>query len=244
MKKFKIFTGLHGRPSTKLIFSKITNPDSEHLVKSTKLNSFVSRKDPKNLKNRQILKGFETPNAKGAIVVRWGCYYNLDTDGHTIVYNKAEAIKLVNDKGQCRKFLAEKGIDVPKTYLLNEISSMLANNQVVYPLVGRPSHHGRGSHFHVCNNSAELRNAIQQGCTYFSLIYPKTEEYGVHCALGKCLAVMKKPAPKDGKVAWNRALNDEPFTVVPQADYKNYICKLALRACKEVGLDFARTLAN
>lgn len=51
---------------------------------------------------------------------------------------------------------------------------------------------------------------------------------------------MKKPAPANiNQVAWNRALNDAPFERVQWANWENFICKLALRATREMGLQIA-----
>ena len=236
MKNFKILVGKHGRKSTKMLFEKITNPNTEHVLKSTVLNAFVYRTNKENLKLRKIVKGFKAPDCKNSIVARWGWYGEIETDNSSIVYNKAEAIKLSNSKGQCRKFLESKGIDVPKTYLLNEPININS-----FPLIARPEHHGQGKNLWLCESFLDLEEAIAKGATYFSHVYPKTEEYGVHVAHGKVLAVVRKPAPDDlNQIAWNRAQNDKPFELIPQAEYKNYICKLALRAFKEIGLDYGR----
>jgi hypothetical protein len=236
MKNFKILVGKHGRKSTKMLFEKITNPNTEHVLKSTVLNAFVYRTNKENLKLRKIVKGFKAPDCKNSIVARWGWYGEIETDNTSIVYNKAEAIKLSNSKGQCRKFLESRGIDVPKTYLLDE-----PININYFPLIARPEHHGQGKNLWLCENFLDLEEAIRKGATYFSHVYPKTEEYGVHVAHGKVLAVVRKPAPDDlNQIAWNRAQNDKPFQLIPQAEYKNYICKLALRAFREIGLDYGR----
>lgn len=240
MKKIKFLVGTHGRPSTKLVFSKIEK-DATHILKSNKLKAFVYRTDKQNLKKRFIDRSMKNPDCTNSIVFRWGWYGEIDTDKSTIVYNKAEAIKLSNSKGQCRKFLESKGIDVPKTYLLDEIDELLANDALQYPIIARPEHHGQGMFLYKCENSAEIRQAIRKGATYFSEFYPKTEEYGVHIGHGKILAVVKKPEPDDrNQVAWNRAQNDKPFEVIPFSEYKNYICKLALRAGKELSLDYGK----
>lgn len=238
MKNFKIICGKHGRPSTKELFKGITkNENVEHLIKSSVFKGFVKRDSPTNLNKKEKLKNVDTPDCRNSIVIRWGWYGEIQTNSSSVVYNNADAIKLANDKGRCRKVLAERGVDVPTTYLLDEVRSLTT---VPYPLIARPSHHGRGKHLWVCNNKQELNTAVGKGAAYFSSIYPKTEEYRVHCALGKVIEVMKKPAPADpSQVAWNRAQNDAPFERVQWANWKNYICKLALRACRELGLDIA-----
>ena len=239
-KTFTLIVGRHGRPSTKELFKKIAAPRCEHVIKSAVFPGFVVRNNPNNLKLRTKLRNTDQFDCRGKVVIRWGWYGNILTDNQSIVYNSAEAIKLANDKGRCRKHLAARGIDVPETYLLSEVRGMLTAGTLTYPLIARPSHHGRGKHLWVCNNATEINNAIRRGASYFSKIYPKTEEYRVHCGLGKILEVMRKPEPADrNQVAWNRALNDAPFTRVPWNQWENVICKLALRAAKEMNLQLA-----
>lgn len=238
MKNFKIICGKHGRPSTKELFKGVKVNNSEHLIKSSVFKGFVKRKDPTNMNSKEKLKNIEEPDCRNSIVIRWGWYGSIQTDSNSIVYNKAEAIKAANDKGTCRIILAEKGVDVPKTLLSNDIRRN--PSALGFPIIARPSHHGRGKNLWVCNNEADVQTALRKGAAYFSKIYPKTEEYRVHCALGKVIEVMRKPAPADkSQVAWNRAQNDAPFERVPWAEWKNYICKTALRACKALELDIA-----
>jgi len=237
MKKFIILVGRHGRPSTKELFKNIQHPNVEHVIKSSVFQGFVVRRNPNNMKQKTKIKTSMPYDCKGAVVIRWGWYGDIVTDRSSIVYNKAEAIKLANDKGLCRKRLQSLNIDVPTTYLLEDLQKLV---NIPYPLIARPSHHGRGKNLWVCNNQNELNVAIRKGATYFSKIYPKTEEYRVHCVLGKVVEVMRKPNPSDpNQIAWNRAQNDQPFTRVQWEDWKNYVCKLALRATKSLGLDIA-----
>lgn len=184
MKKFIILCGKHGRPSTKELFKKLRSQNCEHVIKSSVFEGFVIRTNPRNMNESRKQRTRDAYNCNDAIVLRWGWYGNINTNNGTVMYNTAEAIKLANDKGRCRKFLAERGIDVPLTYLTPEVRAMLQNNTLPYPVIGRPSHHGRGKSLWVCNNRREVEQAIGRGAAYFSTIYPKTEEYRVHCALG------------------------------------------------------------
>lgn len=181
MKKVIIICGRHGRPSTKELFKKLTRQNCQHVIKSSVFNGFVVRTNPSNTNVKTKMRNVDAYDCKNSIVIRWGWYGNIETDASSVVYNTAEAIKLANNKGVCRKHLASKGIAVPETFLLNEIRNMTV---ISYPLIARPSHHGRGSNLWVCNNRTELERAISRGAAYFSKIYPKTEEYRVHCALG------------------------------------------------------------
>lgn len=238
MKKFAILVGKHGRPSTKEIFKNLTGTNVNHVIKSSVFNGFVHRNNPANMNQKTKLRNLQSYDCKNSIVLRWGWYGSIETDSSTIVYNSAEAIKAANNKGESRKLLASKGIDVPKTYFREDLNQM---SSVPFPLIARPSHHGRGRALYVCNNARELNQAISRGAAYFSEIYPKTEEYRVHCFLGKIVEVMRKPTPADpNQIAWNRAQNDAPFTRVQWDDWENFICKLALRATKAAGLDIAK----
>lgn len=236
MKK-QIVVFRHGRPSTKNIFNALKIDNLELIYKSVRHEGFVVRS-----KGEAKRVEFGELDCSNNIVIRWGNRIPILKNDSTIIYNQSKYIKIVNDKGLCRRFLSDNGIAVPKTWLLGdqELEDMKNLNTVPYPLIGRPEHHGRGSDFHIINSNEELERAINKGCTYFSLIYPKTREFGVHIGHGKLLACMEKPKPQDDKVAWNRALNDEPFSVVPFGEYQDYICRLALDAAKVCKLDFCR----
>lgn len=235
----KVFVSRHGRPSMKKLFSQLSC-DAELYIKSSVFDGYVLRKNKNNLNEKTKIKSLEPIDCRNSIVIRWGWHGEILTDNTTITYNTADAIKLVNDKGRCRKVLEEAGLDVPKTFLLDEIEAAHRNNLLIYPMIGRPSHHGRGIAFFECNNYQEIQDAIRKGCSYFSYFYPKTREFGVHIGSSKILNLVEKPKPKDDKIAWNRYQNDEPFISVPWSEYKNYICKLALRTMKVCGLTYGR----
>ena len=230
MKQPIILVNKHGRPSMKGVYKAIGG-DLKLLIKSSRFNGYVERQ--KGV--RKKLVGVEQPDCSNAICIRWGSRASVKTNEHSIVYNKNEAVEKTNSKGECRRILREAGVPIPDTYLLGEDMT-----NIKFPAIGRPEHHGRGAHFFVCNNHADIENAKRRGCTYFSTLYPKTKEYRLHCAKGKILAIMEKPRPiNPTSHAWNRALNDAPFSVVDRKDWDIDICRLALQACETMNLCFS-----
>lgn len=229
MKQSIILVNKHGRPSMKEVY-KALGGNTRLLIKSSRFNGYVQRQSGV----RQKLRGIEEPDCRNSIVVRWGSRAPIVTDEHTVVYNRPGPVENTNTKNVCRRILRENEVAIPKTYLVGEDMS-----NAKFPLLGRPSHHGQGRQAYLCNNAMEVRNAISRGCTYFSEIYPKTREYRVHCFMGKALAVVEKPRPKDNKILWNRAQNDDPFTVVDRKDWNMEVVKIALKACEVMELDFA-----
>jgi len=228
MKQAVILVNKHGRPSMKSVWKAI--PGSELLIKSSRFNGYVHRKDGKRTKLHGVLE----PDCRSKVIVRWGSRAPIQTDEHSVVYNRNEAVEKTNSKGLCRKVLQDAGIAVPRTFLRNENMA-----DITFPAIGRPEHHGQGRQFFVCHNHQEIENAKRRGCTYFSEYYPKTAEYRIHCAKGKILAIMNKPKPINGGPAWNRALHDLPFQVVDRQNWDIDICKLALEACETMGLCFS-----
>lgn len=228
----KILVFKHGRPSMKVVWNKMENKNVSLNIKSSLFDGFVVREHGRK---KQKVKDLNF-NAENSVIIRWGNTVPINTNKQTIVYNKVEAIKISNSKGACRKFLQEKGVPVPKTWLSNEINQ---NTECIYPLIGRPEHHGQGRHFFVCKNLNEVKAAINKGCSYFSEVYDKNREFRVHCFLGKVLAIMEKPKPEDNKIQWNRALNDAPFTVLDRKDWPKEVVLTALNAVKACGLDFS-----
>lgn len=218
----------HGRPSMKAVYKAI--PESELFIRSSLFDGYVHRKNGKKRK----LYDLEQPDCRGKIVARWGSRCPILTDETSVVYNRNEQVAKTNAKGQCRSILRKAGVAIPKTFLVGEDMQ-----EMKFPAIGRPEHHGQGRHAFICNSSDDVKKAITRGCTYFSEIYPKTREIRVHCFMGKILAITEKPRPKDNKILWNRAQNDEPFTVLDRKNWPIKACKLALQACEVMGLDYS-----
>jgi hypothetical protein len=234
-KQLLIYVYKHGRPSMKKLFKILQLNNLSLIIKSVRFNGFIIRDNPNNLLKKVKVKA-DQYKAENSIIIRWGSRVPLITDDKTIVYNKAENINISNNKGDARILLQNNNVPVPKTYL----SENVLNQDLKYPMIGRPSHHGQGRHFYICNNQQDIKNAINKGCSYFSEFYNKTKEYGVHCAHGKILAVVEKPKPEDNKMAWNRALNNDPFVVLKWSEVDYDVCNVALQSLKVLKLDFGR----
>jgi len=232
--KLNILVARHGRPSQKKVFEKTEN--SELIIRSAIFEGFVHRKNPENLKLRKKVKNLNLKIDSG-ILIRWGCTSNADTS-NCIVYNKANAIKLANDKLAARKALEAANIAIPKTYSFSDIQSNSSN--VVWPVIGRPKQHGQGKEFHICNNIQEVQNSRNnKNCVYWSEVYHKTREFRVHCMHGKIASILQKPSPTNPEShAWNFHQQHLAFQNIPHSDWKNYICKTALAAVEALGLNW------
>lgn len=235
MNKLSILVARHGRPSQKELFKKTAN--SELIIRSAIFEGFVRRDNPNNLKQRTKQKNLNL-NVNSGILIRWGCTSNVNTDG-AIVYNKAAAIQLANDKLESRRALEAADVPVPKTYSYQDLQNAPAGS-IKWPLIGRPKQHGRGRNFNMCNNMEEVNSSRNnKSCVYWSEVYHKTQEFRVHCMHGKIASILSKPAPENpDSHAWNHAQVNIPFTNIPQGEWKNYICKAALAAVEALGLDW------
>jgi len=148
-----------------------------------------------------------------------------------MVYNPASAIAIASNKLRCRTVLEEVGVPVPEL-------SMTA-----FPVVGRTIKHRAGRGFWLCNNEAEVGNAVAQGARYFSAFYPKMNEYRVHVAHGAVLYVQEK-LPRAGEEfkrewpVWNHALGDFLFHIVQWSYWPLEVILLAVDSVNSVGLDY------
>jgi hypothetical protein len=219
----------HGRPSMKTVYKSLGG-ETELLIKSSLFDGYVCRKAGQ----KQKARGVDSPDCEDSIVIRWGSRAPITSNQKTVTYNRNEAVEKTNSKDVCRRILRENNVAIPKTYFPNEDMS-----KAIFPLIGRPSHHGQGRHVFTCLNLEDVKRAQARGCTYFSEIYPKKREIRVHCFMGKVLAVVEKPKPDDDKLVWNRAQNDKPFEVVDRKDWPMEAVKVALQACEVMGLDFS-----
>lgn len=237
MKPLKLIVGRHGRPSLKEVFQNIATDGVSLLFKSVRFNGFILREDFTNLLRRSKIRGVEKADCRNAIIIRWGTYCPIETDKNSIVYNQAENLKNCNDKAKARVIMGKAGINTPHTQL---ISDFLVNPMLHYPLIARPSHHGRGLHAWICNNKEEVRNTLNTKIKgyYVSEIFNKDQEFRVHCFMGKALAVMQKPRPTDNKIVWNRAQNDAPFENINWDNWDKAVVLESLKAITALGLDF------
>lgn len=161
-------------------------------------------------------------------VIRWGSTRTLTISG--IELNKAEAITRASNKAECRRFLFEKGIPVPKA------------TESDFPIIGRTAKHSQGRGFFFIENEAQLERAKVNGAVYFSQFYPKTEEYRVHVAGGRCILMSVKEGDKSALI-WNKRKSGFTFRHLRRSvwledeDLRNVV-RTAKRTVKALGLDF------
>lgn len=164
---------------------------------------------------------FETPD----VLIRWGNTVEKETNK---VLNKAKAITMAANKKKCREVLREAGIPVP------EIATTM-------PCIARKERHRGGSGFWYCKREGDLSRAISRGAVYFSKLYPKTEEYRVHIAGGKCLLMSVKVGEKAGKIRWNKR-RGFTFRHMHRSEWLETdlieIVRMCKKAMKTIGLDF------
>ena len=156
------------------------------------------------------------------ILIRWAT--TAETPMANVTYNLTDSIRLASDKAECRRVLGEAGIPVP-------VSSEHP------PCVGRTRKHRRGSGFWYCETDEDVLQAKREGAVYFSAFYPKTEEYRVHVAHGRALAVSEKIGNR-GYIIWNKSLNDFRFENLRWKMWPRKIVKMAIQSCEAIGLDY------
>ncbi len=244
MKDKFILTAVHGRPSTKLAFSTMGSESLLIQRRRAKGNEYY-----RVFKDRETLCTKITNNEKylfeykqtgilseGSIIIRWGTREPLNTDNHTIVYNRSNDLAKATNKKLSREIFIASGVNRP-------VLVTPGNFQTSYlPIIARPITHSKGRNFVVLRSEHEFLEHYHDGW-YYSNFIDKDREFRVHCAHGKVLAVMEKPNPNNGNIAWNRAQNDtDPFVYIPwntlDAEHLRPVLVEALKAIEAVGLDF------
>ena len=243
MKKI-ILTGKHGRPSTKLAWSFLST-DNNNPITLVQRRQFTKRNgkfieyyrafgDTSKYDESQLYQlKFKNFNFDNSVIIRWGTRENINAN-NMVIYNKATAIANATDKLVSRQLFAEKGVNAPR--LLNHPSEYREGL-----IIARPFIHSKGKNFVVLSTKEELQNHWRDGW-YYSEFVDKIREFRVHVGHSKVLAFMEKHNPKNGSIAWNRAVNDsEPFTRIKQsqADDDNLLTVLqeAIKAVNALGLD-------
>lgn len=230
-----IFLAKDGRPSMLGVFGK-TSEKNIRLCVRRRVGSREWFRVYKNNNPNQRTKVKPANINFHDVIIRWGCRQPINDGIERVIYNKGTAIELATDKKKSRKFLLEKGVSCPKLV-------GLSNTQ--FPVIARPSKHAKGKNFVVLKNATEFTahyNTHESSGWYYSEFIDKQYEYRVHTAHGKVLEVMRKP--KGNGIAWNRAVTGEAFIRVPREEYNttphiHKVCLEALKATKEIGLDFS-----
>ncbi len=175
---------------------------------------------------------FPSKNLGPHHIIRWGCicrvsYYGLAP----VVYNNNRGVRSASDKQLARELMFLSGVPIPNAC------------SVVYPCIGRTSHHRAGMGFWVCHNSEEVEQAMREGAEYFSEFYPKTREFRVHVGHGAVLFVQEK-VPREGReelrneYIWNHANGNFIFQVTRQNLWPLNVIQAAVKAVEALGLDF------
>lgn len=221
-----------GRPSMKTVYKQMQTGTLQVLRRPRKGRHYV-RLYTNNNADVLTKQPVDSLNAEGKILIRWGNRVNIPTNNSSITYNRMDAIKNATDKKHSRELFMQNNVRTARLVTPDNVQQ----NQ--FPVIARPLVHSKGKNFVTLTNRDMFRthyNAHRDGW-YYSEFIDKQREFRVHCAHGKVLAIMEKPAGVG--IAWNRAQNHEAFIRVKQADYMHDVCLQALLATEALGLDFA-----
>lgn len=233
MKKTIILVSRDGRPSMRKVYQQMQTAEL-NIIRTPKrkpryLREYVGNNGEKF--TRKPITGPLTFN--DSIVIRWGHRVPINTNDHTVTYNKSEAIRVATDKKHSREIFIANNVRTSRLVTPETVQQ----NQ--YPVIARPFTHSKGRNFVILHNITEFRNHYNNhnNSWYYSEFIDKEREFRVHCAHGKVLDVMEKP--KAQGIAWNRAQNHEAFIRVSQNEYIHDVCLQALKATTALDLDFA-----
>lgn len=135
------------------------------------------------------------------ILIRWGMYSEFPLKSGAIELNTRESIALGSNKRKTRMALQLAGVSVPKTW--DSKSKVLNDPELVFPLIGRPTHHTQGQNVEFIENRQQLRNS---NSSYWSEFIPKEKEFRVYVFGGKILGVVEKIPQNTSAIAWNSCL--------------------------------------
>jgi glutathione synthase/RimK-type ligase-like ATP-grasp enzyme len=186
-----------------------------------------------SIRNGSFVKEYATNVPQHDLAIRWG--NRSDWSSVKPIYNQSDALNKASNKSRARKIMLEGSIRCPKMVTPNTILP------TQYPVICRPFVHKGGAHFGVLKDFGTFSHQFNRlrGTHYFSEFIDKDSEYRVHCAHGKILGLLKKPAPDDPKqIAWNHALNADAFEVINWNAYSKEMANLALKALASMGMDF------
>ena len=238
-----ILCGVDGRPSMKAVYSNMETSSELIVRRKLKSGKIFFRHYLDNIIESFIKKKLNTV-FNSNVIIRWGNRIDISNNFvNPIVYNNIKNIEKITNKKLSREILKTAGIKTP-LYSDAEISEEIqAMSTLQYPMICRPLQHAKGKNFLTINSKIELIQFLSTRSLeqyYFAPYLEKTNEYRVHCGLGKVLSVLEKPKPQDiNQKAWNRAQNGDPFTYIPWSDYNYDLCITALKACEAIGADFA-----
>lgn len=150
--------------------------------------------------------------------------------------NTIDQIRLVNDKPKSRKALFDAGVPVPVTYYSKgEVLNNL--NNIQFPVIGRLKNHSQGREMQISHDIEELK--ADNKSVYFSEYIPKDKEYRIVTFFGRVLSVCEKIPHNPQEIAWNASLGNCVFKTIAWKYFPKKEVLLALKASKELNLDFS-----
>ncbi len=236
MKNKFILVGVDGRPSMKGVYSLIKK-EATLLIRRIPNGLEPFYRKYTNSNSEEFTKENLLQDFSDSVLIRWGNRIDVETNEHTVVYNKSEAIAKATDKRLSRSVFYNSNIRAPK------IVNPLNVTQADYPVIARPRTHAKGKNFVILKDFGTFKHHYDNNVNnwYYSAFVDKTQEFRVHCAHGKVLGIMSKPAPtKEGVIAWNRAINGEEFTALKWSEFNYDVCLQALKAVEALGLDYGK----
>jgi len=170
------------------------------------------------------------------IYIRWGCTSSVPNREATII-NRANGIHTVADKTGFRRIMQEGEQLCPRTYF--SMPEVL-DSQSGGPFIVRTRNHAQGRGLWLCNNPAELQNAIAQAGAdcYVNDFIPKVAEFRVFVLQGQVVWVAQKTPGNPDEVAWNVAKGGR-FDNVRWGDWNLAVIQNALKVAALTGLHFA-----
>lgn len=158
------------------------------------------------------------------LVIRWGSPHSLSESSRPHVINHKNKILESSSKGHARTLMRLYGVSIPTPW---------DGKRSSLPVIARPEIHSQGSSYFMCKTMAQANDAKANGCTYFSKVFKKKNEYRVHVARGKVLFIQEKPL-RGGRID-----EDAAWRVLTWDEYKKPVCVQAIKAVECFGLDFA-----
>lgn len=184
----------------------------------------------------KVSGGTTSPNGQVETLVRWGATGNINANPKTIL-NEAKAISAASNKLQSLKTLAKAKILVPPIFdSANDVKDE------DFPVFGRKLHHIAGADIVLCMQKSDLKDALKEGCTYFTKYIVTAVEYRIHIFNEKSIKASQKilTEPERHKDPWIRNF-DEGFTFhAPHGEFEmpKGMRTTAKAAVKELGLNF------
>lgn len=219
-----------GKESLKVVLGKMEQPCELLIQKSVSKNWIIWKRGGTIEKVDRVTEILEEEN-----VINWGNHI-LGKADYYFKLNVPTAIALASNKAQSRKHLQDAGIQIPKTYLLDNYVIFPVMN---YPIIARPPKHFGGQNFHLIDNERDFTQfvrTIDLGW-YFSEIFEKTHEYRVHVAHGRVLFISEKPLVA-GEIRANHLVNQEDWRALHWKEFHPGICQESIRAVEALGLDY------